>query len=216
MEWRTLFFLIFSLHHCVKAAVLPSSVSFISDVNFSLDALVRQGSQSNSSPRDFKHPGLLYTHEDFLRIKLRKQHGGWVAQRAYQQFVTDDYSKPDHVLIGPYETVTLEFVQNYEPTANAFRFDSQAARQLALLWAIDGNEQAGRTAIKILDTWAKSLKQFKGMAFMICFSSKYDSRTSTDSGDLTGNIERRKWFATHRIFSREHFDSGSRDHAIYK
>ncbi|EGG01983.1 uncharacterized protein MELLADRAFT_110561 [Melampsora larici-populina 98AG31] len=112
--------------------------------------------------KKFMHPGLLHTNEDFARIKLQKQHGGWVEERAYNQFVNDAYSNPDHALMGPYECVTREFSSDYEASAEAFVGDSQAARQLALLWAIDGNEKAGRKAIEILDTWAGSLKQFKG------------------------------------------------------
>lgn len=163
MEWQTFLYLLFSLHHCVVASFISSSRAFISDVNFSLDALGPKLVQLQSiSRRKFKHPGLLHTNEDFTRIKLQKQHGGWVEQRAYDQFFNDKYSNPDYVIMGPYETVVREFSHDYEASAEAFVDDSQAARQLALLWAIDGNEKAGRKAIEILDTWAKSLKGFKG------------------------------------------------------
>ncbi|KAH9809625.1 chondroitin AC/alginate lyase [Melampsora americana] len=163
MEWQAFFFLLLNLYRCVDASITSSSLAFVSDVNFSLEALGPKHTRLRSTIRKtFKHPGLLHTNEDFARIKRQKQHGGWVEQRAYNQFVKDAFSNPHHALNGPYDHVTRGFIGDYEASWYAFVGDSQAARQLALLWAIDGNQKAGRKAIEILDAWGSSLKQFKG------------------------------------------------------
>lgn len=166
MIWHTLIVLLSAVLRFTSGGSLPLSLL---NVNFDLASLGPAEVRKPAARPPFRHPGLLHTTDDFSRIKHQSQNGGWVSSRAYQGFLSDPHSDPDWRLRGPCKIIHRTTVADLESCFVAFSDDSEAARQLALLWAIDGHEKAGRKAVEILDKWGSRLKVVDG-EFVLFFS----------------------------------------------
>lgn len=158
---------IFISFTCVSSLSVQIQVAVNANINFDLLSL---GPPESRQPhvRPFRHPGLLHTTTDFERIKSQKNVGR-AMQQAYNGFMRDWASDLNRKMRGPHAVVHHGIVTDLQISYEAFRDDSEAARQLALVWAIDGNERAGRKSVEILDSWGSTLKQAYGKFFTLLF-----------------------------------------------
>ncbi|HJA54261.1 MAG TPA: alginate lyase family protein [Candidatus Bacteroides intestinigallinarum] len=103
------------------------------------------------------HPCLLHTEADFdyVRSKVDAKAQPWYD--GWQKLVNNGYSKTTYTP-SPVESLERGGLSNW---GNSVR-DGQAAYQHALIWKISGNEDFAKSAINILNQWAKTCKRIAG------------------------------------------------------
>ncbi|KAK0451260.1 chondroitin AC/alginate lyase [Desarmillaria tabescens] len=104
-------------------------------------------------PREFVHPGLLHTADDFTRIKkyvFEEPTEPWVS--AFANFSANRFAQSDYTMAGP-----ASYVQRGSPSSSSWTWwqnDAQGAYYNALMWAITNDEAHARKGIEILTRWA--------------------------------------------------------------
>lgn len=109
---------------------------------------------------DFLHPGALHTQADIDNIKTAIESGNETVLSGLEALRASKYAQPN-VTGRPVETVVRggngsNYAQLYEDCAKAY--------QNALRWKIEGNEECGKKACEILNSWSSTLKTVTGNA----------------------------------------------------
>ena len=109
--------------------------------------------------RGFRHPGGLYTQEDFDRIKRKLEEGNEKVKEAFDVLVKAQYAQPTAATY-PVETI-VRGGGNGENYINAAR-GAYIAFQNALRWKIEGNKACAQHAIDVLMAWSRTTKLVTG------------------------------------------------------
>ena len=107
----------------------------------------------------FRHPGLLHSEEDFENIKARIAAGDEQTLAALEVLKNAPGVRGNHGGIWAVNDVIKRGIAGDENYLNAYR-NAHRAYQMALLWKITGDENAGNAAIEILNAyriWNKAL-----------------------------------------------------------
>lgn len=106
----------------------------------------------------FNHPGLLHSRTDLERMRNMLSQGVEPVQSGFEVFRADPASQLDYQMRGPGEEI------GRNPSVNFREFDSDAnaSYQLALMWAVMGEQAYADKAIKIINAWSNSLKRVSG------------------------------------------------------
>jgi hypothetical protein len=113
-------------------------------------------------PQGFQHPGVLVSRAqlDFVKAAVKaKQEPMYTA---YQQAMASKYGKLDYVVKGPPANGTIECGSYDKPDVGCSQQhdDSMAAYVQALLWYLTDDQRYADNAIKILNAYARGLKQY--------------------------------------------------------
>ncbi len=108
----------------------------------------------------FVHPGALHTKEDLNRIAEAIRNGEQPYLDGFKKLTESQFAQPS-VTSRATETIVRggngqNFAQLYEDIAKAY--------QNALRWHLEGNEDCGKTACNILNSWSGTLKTVTGNA----------------------------------------------------
>ena len=114
-------------------------------------------SGSAGAPRGFVHPGALNAYQDldFVKEKIRTGQQPWAGELDRLTRARDDR---DDAHRSPHGATTIN---SNADDATVSRDDASGAYAQALIWYYSGDEQYGRRAIAILNSWA-NLKAFTG------------------------------------------------------
>ncbi len=110
--------------------------------------------------KPFVHPGALHTNEDLSRIGEAIKNGEQPYVDGFNKLVESQFAQSS-VTSRATETIVRggsgqNFAQLYEDLAKAY--------QNALRWKIEGNEECGKKACEILNSWSGTLKTVTGNA----------------------------------------------------
>ncbi len=114
----------------------------------------------HAEERQFVHPGALHTQTDIDNIKTAIGNGYETVLLGLEALKTSKYAQPN-VTSRATETIVRggngsNYAQLYEDLAKAY--------QNALRWKIEGNEECGKKACEILNSWSSTLKTVTGNA----------------------------------------------------
>lgn len=115
---------------------------------------------SSEEDKPFIHPGALHTKEDLSRIAEAVKNGEQPYVDGFNKLTESKYAQIS-VTSRATETIVRggngqNFPQLYEDMAKAY--------QNALRWHLEGNEECGKTACDILNSWSATLKTVTGNA----------------------------------------------------
>ncbi|MFB6341622.1 LamG-like jellyroll fold domain-containing protein [Saccharicrinis sp. FJH62] len=118
----------------------------------------------------FKHPGMLHTNEDFIRIKAQLAANNPAVVAGYNNLKTNEWSQ-SNVGTWPVEIIKRGIAgdENY---INAAR-GAHAAYLNALRWKISGDVAHANRAVYILNSWADVTKDIGGNTNMSLASGLY-------------------------------------------
>ena len=119
-----------------------------------------QSTSGNDIQAHFAHPGLLHSHADLERMRLRVTAGQEPWKSGFETFRIDRFSRPDWRLNGPQKTVTRSPLDS--PGNDQMVQDGNAAYQNALMWCLTGNEAHAQKAVEILNAWSATLTKMDG------------------------------------------------------
>lgn len=108
--------------------------------------------------RGFRHPGGLYTQEDFDRVKRKLEEGNEKVKEAFDVLVKAQYAQPT---AETYPVETIVRGGSGENYINAAR-GASIAFQNALRWRIEGNKACAQHAVDVLMAWSKTTKLVTG------------------------------------------------------
>lgn len=118
----------------------------------------QQATSTATTGRTFKHPGLLHTEADFVRMrdKIAKGEQPWVS-------AWDALQKSGRAQLGraptPLETVIRGGTgENHRAMVE----DVQRAYQFALRWKVSGDEAYAKEAVTYLNAWSSTMKTLTG------------------------------------------------------
>ena len=106
----------------------------------------------------FVHPGLLHAKDDLVRIKNMVAQGVEPVKSGFEVFTADLASKLDYSMRGPGQ----EIGRNPNINFREFDSDANASYQLALMWAITGENAYADKSINIINAWSGSLNRVSG------------------------------------------------------
>lgn len=117
----------------------------------------------------FVHPGALHTKEDLNRIGEAIKNGEQPYSDGFNKLIDSPFAQST-VTSRATETIVRggngqNFAQLYEDIAKAY--------QNALRWHLEGNEECGKTACNILNSWSGTLKTVTGNADRYLASGLY-------------------------------------------
>ncbi|MBJ7222836.1 MULTISPECIES: LamG-like jellyroll fold domain-containing protein [unclassified Brenneria] len=123
-------------------------------------ALAVAGTEVAAAERNFVHPGLLHTEDDFalIRKKIAVSAQPWLD--GWNALLSDGYSQPDRAP-RPVETVVRGGTGNNYAQLHG---DIQRAYQLAVRWKISQDARYGDQAVAYLNAWSSTLKTLTGNA----------------------------------------------------
>lgn len=112
--------------------------------------------------RGFVHPGVLVSKAqlDFVKKAVAEKRDPMFI--AYQQTVASKWAKFDYEVKGPPANGTIECGSYDKPDKGCSQAhdDAMAAYIQSLLWYISGDQRYADNAIRILNTYARGLKQY--------------------------------------------------------
>ena len=113
-----------------------------------------------SVPRSFNHPCLLYTEDDFKRMREKVGAGAQPWAAGWQALTSSNLAQ-----LG-YRSVPMSTVRRGGEGHNCGRFvaEMQRAYQLALRWKISGDTRYADLAVDILNGWSSTMTELTGNA----------------------------------------------------
>ena len=120
---------------------------------------IMMGAMTSVFSQTFRHPGLLHSEEDFENIKARIAAGDEQTLAALEVLKNAPGVRGNNGGIWAVNDVIKRGIAGDENYLNAYR-NAHRAYQMALLWKITGDENAGNAAIEILNAyriWNKAL-----------------------------------------------------------
>lgn len=118
----------------------------------------------------FKHPGMLHTNEDFVRIKEQIAANNSAVVAGYNNLKSNEWSQ-SNVGTWPVEVIKRG-IRGDENYINAAR-GAHAAYLNALRWKISGDVAHANRAVYILNSWASVTKDVTGNTNMSLASGLY-------------------------------------------
>ncbi len=117
----------------------------------------------------FIHPGALHTKEDLNRIAEAVKNGNQPYVDGFKKLTESPFAQP---------TVTSRATETIVRGGNGSNFallyeDCAKVYQNALRWHLEGNEECGKTACDILNSWSSTLKTVTGNADRYLASGLY-------------------------------------------
>jgi Alginate lyase len=117
-----------------------------------------------ASARAMKHPGVLVSRQQLNFIKRQVEEKKDPIYGEYLKAVASPYAALDYKALGPPETGIIDCGPYSHPDhgCHAEDEDASAAYLQALLWWISGDHRYADNAIRIMNTYSRSLKGYTG------------------------------------------------------